>query len=156
MFPNKKPDYSQISLDDFSDDDSSGDEEAPQQHRQRRRPQSVPTNSNTIQNDDEKFRQSSRQRQELMMKEQDQGLEMLSQSAIRLGDLSMAISEELGQQNKWLDEMDKDLDEEEENLDFVTRKTKEFIKESGGTKNCIVIVTLAVIAIVLFFLILYT
>ena len=34
------------------------------------------------------------------MKEQDEGLEMLGQSAVRLGELSMNISEELGEQNK--------------------------------------------------------
>lgn len=35
-----------------------------------------------------------------MMKEQDQGLEMLGQSAERLSKISMGIHEELGHQNK--------------------------------------------------------
>lgn len=34
------------------------------------------------------------------LKQQDEGLDMLSKSAERLGALSMGISEELGQQNK--------------------------------------------------------
>ena len=38
-----------------------------------------------------------------MMKEQDQGLEMLGQSAERLSKISMGIHEELGHQNKWVD-----------------------------------------------------
>ena len=37
-----------------------------------------------------------------MMKEQDQGLEMLGQSAERLSKISMGIHEELGHQNKWV------------------------------------------------------
>ena len=36
----------------------------------------------------------------MMMKQQDQGLEMLSQSADRLSTISMGIHEELGHQNK--------------------------------------------------------
>lgn len=87
---------------------------------------------------------------------QDEGLEMLSQSADRLGKMSMAIHEELGHQNKMLDEMDQDLEQASENLDFVTRKTKEFIEKSGGAKNCVIIAALALVVVILVFLILYT
>jgi t-SNARE complex subunit (syntaxin) len=89
------------------------------------------------------------------MKKQDEGLDMLSASVERLGQMSMGISEELGQQNKMLESMETDLDEAGENLDLVTKKTREFIKVAGGTKNCVVILTLSVIALILFFLILY-
>ena len=91
-----------------------------------------------------------------MLKKQDEGLDMLSASVERLGQMSMGISEELGQQNQMLESMETDLDEAGENLDLVTRKTKEFIKLSGGTKNCLVIAVLSAVAFVLFFLILYT
>ena len=37
---------------------------------------------------------------QMMMKQQDQGLEMLGQSAERLSQISMGIHEELGHQNK--------------------------------------------------------
>ena len=37
-----------------------------------------------------------------MMKEQDEGLEMLGQSAERLSKISLGIHEELGHQNKWV------------------------------------------------------
>lgn len=37
---------------------------------------------------------------QMMMKQQDEGLEMLGQSAARLGELSMNIHEEIGHQNK--------------------------------------------------------
>lgn len=36
------------------------------------------------------------------MKEQDEGLEMLSESADRLSKISLGIHEELGHQNKWV------------------------------------------------------
>ena len=90
------------------------------------------------------------------MQQQDQGLEMLSKSAERLGELSMNIHDELNQQNQMLDEMDKDLENAGENLDIITKKTKELIEKSGGKGNCMLIVCLTIIAVVLFLLILYT
>lgn len=90
------------------------------------------------------------------MEQQDQGLDMLSVSVQRLGQLSMGISEEMGHQNKMLDSMEVDLDTATEDLDLVTRKTKEFIKASGGTKNCVVIMGLSAVALVLFLLLLYS
>lgn len=94
-------------------------------------------------------------RQHQLLQEQDQGLEMLGKSAERLGQMSMQISEELGFQNKILTEMDEDLDEAYENLDVVTRKTKEFIRASGGTKNFLIILTLIAVIVVLVLLIVY-
>ena len=55
-----------------------------------------------------------------------------------------------------LDEMDKDLENAGENLDIITKKTKELIEKSGGKGNCMLIVCLTIIAVVLFLLILYT
>ena len=89
------------------------------------------------------------------MQHQDAGLELLSQSAQRLGQMSQVISDELHQQNQMLDELDDDLDAADENLDFVTKQTKAFIKLSGGTQNCVVIASLTGIVIVLILLIVY-
>ena len=139
--PFGKKDYAQISLDDFSDDDDS-----------------VPEDSRTN-NEYRDYRNGHQpdplQRQQQLMQEQDHGLEMLGKSAERLGQLSMQISDELGFQNKVLDDMDTDLDTASENLDFVTRKTKKFIQLSGGVKNCVVILVLTVVVIILILLILY-
>lgn len=118
--------YKSVKLDDFSDDD------------------------------DDNFAANSAQRQQQLFAEQDAGLEMLGKSAEKLGKMSMAINEELGFQNKMLDEMESDLDDAAEEMDMVTRRTKEFIEMSGGTKNFMVILTLSAICIVLFFLLLYT
>ena len=90
------------------------------------------------------------------MRKQDEGLDVLSKSVERLGELSMGISEELSSQNRMLDSMETDLDNTAEELDLVTRKTQQFIQQAGGTKNCLVITVLSGIALVLFFLILYT
>jgi hypothetical protein len=123
--------YRQISLDEFSDDDLSDGEMESDPHR----------------------RSVSQQEQ---LQQQDQGLELLSQATDRLGIMSMAISDELGQQNRILDDMQDDLEEASGNLDVLTRKTKEFIDQSGGTKNFMVILCLSIVVVVLVLLILYT
>jgi syntaxin of plants SYP6 len=90
------------------------------------------------------------------MKQQDEGLDVLSQSVDRLGQMSMAISEELGQQNKMLDAMETDLEEAGEELDLVTRKTKELIAKAGGTSNFCLIAALSIVVLVLILLLLYS
>jgi hypothetical protein len=132
-------DYSKISLDEFSDDDDSDHDDLtpPSRHGSNDGPsQSVG-------------------RQQEMLRKQDQGLEMLSQSADRLGVMSLQINDEIGFQNKMLDDMEQDLDQADENLNMVTRSTKEFIERAGGTKNCIVIVVLAVVVLVLLIILIY-
>ena len=81
---------------------------------------------------------------------------MLSQSADRLGGMALTISEELGQQNQMLDDMQEDLDLASDNLDIVTKKTKELIEKSGGQKTFCLIIGLILVVIILIFLILYT
>lgn len=125
---NNGPSYSQVPLNDgYSDSDSEDD-----------------------------FIQKEIRSQRLQMKQQDEGLEMLSASADRLGKLSLGISEELEQQNKMLDNMEDDLDTASSNLHFVTVQTRELIKKSGGKKYFILIVGLTLVVIVLLLLIIYT
>ena len=52
--------------------------------------------------------------------------------------------------------MENDLSDATDNLDYVTRKTKELIKKSGGKKNFCIIMGLIGVIVVLFFLIVYT
>ena len=180
MFRNKKEnaDYSKISLSDFSDDDStSSDEEnnisdprrsgtyySDRQQQPSRNGGGVGTNnyttktSNNNSNGMPTTTATRQQQQQQQLLQQDQGLEMLSQSAERLGNLSMAISDELSQQNVMLDEMDQELDQAHAGLDVVTRKTKEFLEKAGlaTSQNCWLIATLSGVVLLLLFLILYT
>jgi len=91
-----------------------------------------------------------------MIQQQDQSLDMLGSSVLRLGEMSMNIHDELKDQNKMLDEMDGDLDKATSNLEIVTKKTQDLIKKSGGCMNFFVIVGLSVVVLVLFFLIIHT
>eukprot|EP00531_Pseudo-nitzschia_arenysensis_P019609 CAMPEP_0116132906 /NCGR_PEP_ID=MMETSP0329-20121206/9810_1 /TAXON_ID=697910 /ORGANISM="Pseudo-nitzschia arenysensis, Strain B593" /LENGTH=139 /DNA_ID=CAMNT_0003627477 /DNA_START=117 /DNA_END=536 /DNA_ORIENTATION=+ len=131
----KKKDYSQLSLDDFSDDDSDdgggGFHDEPNEA-------------------DDYIRN-----QQVLMKMQDAGLDALSDSVMRLGEMSNNISEELGQQNKMLDSMEMDLDNAGEELDIVTRSTKQLIAQSGGKSTFCLIMALSVVMLILLFLIIY-
>lgn len=55
-----------------------------------------------------------------------------------------------------LDEMEDDLDKTTQRLDFVTKKTQDLIKRSGGKQNFLIIVGLIVVAFILILLILYS
>jgi SNARE domain len=156
-----KGNYRQVGLDEFSDDDSDHDDP----HLTNNRSTSARRNGGGgggpganpgASSASASFAGGSLQRQQELMVRQDQGLEMLAQSAERLGQMSMTISDELGQQNRMLDEMDTDLDAAGEDLDYVTRRTREFVDRAGGTKNCLIIAALAGVVVVLFFLIVYT
>lgn len=105
--------------------------------------------------DDDDFVRNHLRKQQQQLEQQDKGLEMLSQSAERLGQLSMNIHEELGQQNKMLDDMESDLDKASTRLDIVTAKTRELIKRSGGVKYFLIIVVLTLVMLFLFFLVIY-
>mmetsp|Transcript_30155 Transcript_30155/g.49834 ORF Transcript_30155/g.49834 Transcript_30155/m.49834 type:complete len:91 (-) Transcript_30155:501-773(-) len=89
------------------------------------------------------------------MARQDEGLEMLAQSANRLGEMSSNITEELDYQNNMLNEMEDDLDTATDNLDMVTRKTRELITKAGGKQNFMIILSLIGVVLFLLFLILY-
>jgi uncharacterized protein YdaL len=81
---------------------------------------------------------------------------MLALSAQRLGQMSNTITEELDYQNKLLDNLEDDLEATTDNLDLLTRKTKEMITKAGGKQHFLIIVVLTGIAIILLLLILYT
>lgn len=133
-----KSKYSQLSLDDFSDDESVED--------------GTHHNGNGSANDDH---DEYVRNQQVLMQQQDAGLDMLSESIFRLGEMSNNISEELGQQNKMLDAMETDLDHAGDELDIVTRSTKELIARSGGGSTFCLIAVLSIVVLVLLVLIIY-
>lgn len=102
------------------------------------------------------FIQHQVRQQQLQMQKQDEGLEMLTESANRLGTLSLGIHEELNSQNRMLDDMEGDLENATTNLDIVTKRTRDLIKKSGGKRNFMIIVSMCLVIVILLFLIIYT
>jgi len=89
------------------------------------------------------------------MQMQDAGLDALSESVMRLGEMSNNISDELGQQNKMLDAMETELDDAGDQLDIVTRSTKQLIAKSGGMSTFCIIAALSIVVLILLFLVIY-
>lgn len=144
----KKGSYRQVSLDEFSDDDddsNSGDHED----------LTPPSASHDSRNSSTHGGGGGMGRQQELMQRQDEGLEMLSQSAERLGAMSLQIGDELNFQNRMLDDMEGDLERADEDLDVVTRQTRRFIEQAGGTRNCVVIAALTAVVLVLLILLIY-
>jgi len=91
----------------------------------------------------------------LLMQQQDETLEDLDEAVVRVGHMATSIHEEIGQQNKILEEMDDDLADAEEKLGVVMGKLGKLLKTKDkcqlGT-----ILALIVTVIVLLFLVIYT
>ena len=87
---------------------------------------------------------------------QDASLDTLHGAVKRLGDYSLAISDELDEQNAMLDALDEDVEHAQLTMDAVTKKTKELIRKSGGVGYFSVIVCLLIVVMVLLYLIFFT
>ena len=92
---------------------------------------------------------------QLMMQQQDETLDELDDVVGRVSHMAENIHEELGQQNKLLDNLEEDLTNAEEQLGLVMGKLGKLLKtKSRWQLGIIMLMTLAVI--VLFFMVLYT
>ncbi|KAG9406385.1 hypothetical protein AC1031_002702 [Aphanomyces cochlioides] len=116
----------------------------------------MPGRSDYIKPDDEESLMNDRQLQQREMNKQDEDLDLLSQSVKKLGVMSSNISTELDYQNRKLDEINVETDRAQENLDIITKKTRELIKEAGGMKNLCIIIGLSLLLIILTYLVIMT
>ncbi|KAF0743993.1 hypothetical protein Ae201684P_003872 [Aphanomyces euteiches] len=119
-------------------------------------PIEMPGRSDYIKPDDEESLMNDRQLQQREMNKQDEDLDLLSQSVKKLGVMSSNISTELDYQNRKLDEINAETDRAQENLDIITKKTRELIKEAGGMKNLCIIIGLSLLLIILTYLVIMT
>jgi syntaxin 6 len=94
-------------------------------------------------------------RASLLLMQQDEALEDLDIAVVRVGHMAENIHEEIGQQNKMLDEMDADLADAEEQLGVVMGKLAKLLKTKNKCQLGTILCLLGVV-IVLFLLVLYT
>ena len=106
--------------------------------------------------DNETSGKSSQQLQYDRRKRQDDSLEALGGSVLRLGQLSLGISEEIDSQNKLLEGLDTELDTANQNVDRITQMTKALVKKSGGSRGFCIIIVLSIILVFLVFLCIYS
>ena len=88
--------------------------------------------------------------------EQDKNLEILGDSVLRLGQMSLNISEEIDSQNRMLTKLEIDVETAQDNVDGLTKRTKELVNKSGGPKMFCIIVVLIVVLLILILLVIYT
>ena len=90
------------------------------------------------------------------MKEQDDSLDALGSSVLRLGQLSLIIGEEIDKQNITIDKLEVDLETANDNVSRLTQATKAMVKKAGGSKNLCIIIALIIVLVILTFLVIYT
>lgn len=108
--------------------------------------------SNHVARDNDAFLARERRSQTQLVKQQDDTLEQIASSAQRLQGAASAISVELKEQAKMLDELDDDIDRETEKLNFVMKRIGRLMK-TGDSKQLCLIIGLFTLMVVLIFLI---
>lgn len=101
------------------------------------------------------FVTDSAARTSLLMQQQDETLEELDEAVVRVGHMASTIHEELGTQNKILDEIEEDLTDAEEKLGAVMGKLAKLLKTKDKCQLGTILALLLTV-LVLFFLVLYT
>mmetsp|Transcript_46486 Transcript_46486/g.105014 ORF Transcript_46486/g.105014 Transcript_46486/m.105014 type:complete len:247 (+) Transcript_46486:144-884(+) len=91
----------------------------------------------------------------MIISQQDEDLEELGQGVDRLHEMGQGINEELKQQNKMLNELDRDLDEAAEKMNFVMGKLAKLLK-TKDTCQIWTIIILTLVLVLLIFLVIYT
>lgn len=77
------------------------------------------------------FDEEDRRTIQKQLKRQDESLDILGSSAMRLGELSLSISNEIRSQNQMLDVLEEDVDRVQTNMDIINKATEKLIKKGG-------------------------
>jgi len=93
--------------------------------------------------------------QRMIMNQQDEDLEELGFAVDRVQDMAVGINSELKTQNRMLNDLDQDLDEATEKMNFVMGKLAKLLK-TKDTCQIWTILALTLILIILIFLLIYT
>lgn len=90
------------------------------------------------------------------LRDQDSSLESLGRTVSRLGELSLTISNEIDSQNRILTSLEMDVENNIESTSSITKKAKDLVEKSGGTRMICIIVVLFVVLVILVFLVIYS
>lgn len=77
------------------------------------------------------FDEEDRKSIQKQLRRQDESLDILGSSAMRLGELSLSISNEIQSQNRMLDGLEEDVDRVQSNMDMINKATEKLIKKGG-------------------------
>ncbi|AQL08974.1 Syntaxin-61 [Zea mays] len=113
------------------------------------------TNHYSAQDNDD-FLSSESDRQLLLMRQQDEELDELSESVQRIGGVGLTIHEELSGQERILNDLSLEMETTSNRLDFVQKRVAMVIKKAGIKGQIMLIVFLIVLFIILFVLVFLT
>lgn len=106
--------------------------------------------------DNDDYIDSESDRQQLLMRQQDDELDELSESVIRIGSVGLTIHEELSGQERIINELSLEMETTSNRLDFVQKKIGAVMKKAGIKGQIMLILFLVVLFIVLFVLVFLT
>jgi SYP6 family syntaxin len=86
-------------------------------------------------------------------REQEEDLDDLSETIMRLGAVGLTIHEELSSQGRLIDELGNDMDTTATRLNFVQKHVSMVMKKAGWKGQLMAIVSLVVLLLILTFLI---
>lgn len=103
----------------------------------------------------ERFLEDETQRQQQVMREQDQSLAGLQTDITRLHGVTVEISNEVKNQNKMLDDLTDDVEEAQERMNFVMGRLSKLLKTKDKCQLGLILFLVAVL-VVMIFLVVYT
>ncbi|PWA90210.1 syntaxin-6 [Artemisia annua] len=112
--------------------------------------------SSYVAKDNDDFISSESDRQMLLIRRQDEELDELSASVERIGSVGLTIHDELGAQEKLLDELGTEMDSTTNRLDFVQKKVAVVMKKASVKGQMMMICFLIILFVVLFVLVFLT
>ncbi|KAH9130702.1 hypothetical protein LEN26_004559, partial [Aphanomyces euteiches] len=114
---------------------------------------SVKTPSSTI--DRNAILVDEKARQQQIVKDQDADLDQLNVSVKRLGHVAVEINTEIKSQNKMLDDIELDMDDTQERMNFVMLRMSRLLKTKDTCQLGSILLLMAIL-VVLVFLVIYT
>ncbi|KAL6613762.1 hypothetical protein ACP70R_036032 [Stipagrostis hirtigluma subsp. patula] len=106
--------------------------------------------------DNDDFISSESDRQLLLMRQQDEELDELSESVQRIGGVGLTIHEELSSQERIINDLSLEMETTSNRLDFVQKRVAMVMKKAGIKGQIMLIVFLVVLFIILFVLVFLT
>ncbi|CAO2167816.1 unnamed protein product [Urochloa humidicola] len=106
--------------------------------------------------DNDDFISSESDRQQLLMRQQDEELDELSASVERIGGVGLTIHEELSGQERILNDLSLEMETTSNRLDFVQKRVALVMKKAGIKGQIMLIAFLVVLFIILFVLVFLT
>uniref|UniRef100_A0A7S0BG98 t-SNARE coiled-coil homology domain-containing protein n=1 Tax=Rhodosorus marinus TaxID=101924 RepID=A0A7S0BG98_9RHOD len=103
----------------------------------------------------EEFIQNEFQHQEMILRQQDQGLDDLAKTVQRIGDMGMVMHRELNEQAEILEDIDSEMDSATNRLQLLQRKLDQIVAQTGRDRLCLIFwlflafIILAILAVVL-------